>query len=123
VSACHAAGTPARRWPKLGLDDTLGQRLTGVPPAWRPLTLRQLLTHTSGLKDWETEGLLNFHREYTDAEYIERMAPFALDFEPGERWSYTNTAYPLLGMVIARVSGKPYDEFVMERIFKPMGMG
>jgi CubicO group peptidase (beta-lactamase class C family) len=94
-----------------------------VPPAWQPLTLRQLLTHTSGLKDWETEGLLNFHREYTDAEYIALMSPFALDFKPGERWSYTNTAYPLLGMVIARVSGKPYDQFVMERIFKPMGMG
>jgi len=108
---------------KLGLDDTLGQHLTGVPAAWQPLTLRQLLTHTSGLKDWETEGLLNFHREYTDAEYIALMSPFALDFRPGERWSYTNTAYPLLGMVVARVSGKPFDEFVMERIFKPMGMG
>src|SRR6185503_2527225 len=54
---------------KLGLGDTLGQHLDGVPPAWQPLTLRQLLTHTSGLKDWETEGLLDFHREYTDAEY------------------------------------------------------
>jgi len=108
---------------KLGLGDTLGQHLDGVPPAWQPLTLRQLLTHTSGLKDWETEGLLNFHREYTDAEYIALMSPLALEFKPGERWSYTNTAYPLLGMVIARVSGKPYDEFVMERIFKPMGMG
>ena len=108
---------------KLGLDDTLGQHLAGVPAAWQPLTLRQLLTHTSGLKDWEAEGLLNFHREYTDAEYIALMSPFALDFRPGERWSYTNTAYPLLGMVIARVSGKPFDEFVMERIFEPMAMG
>jgi CubicO group peptidase (beta-lactamase class C family) len=108
---------------KLGLGDTLGQHLDGIPPAWQPLTLRQLLTHTSGLKDWETEALLDFHREYTDAEYIARMSPFALEFKPGERWSYTNTAYPLLGMVIARVSGKPYDEFVMERIFKPLGMG
>jgi CubicO group peptidase (beta-lactamase class C family) len=93
-----------------------------VPPAWQPLTLRQLLTHTSGLKDWETEGLLDFHREYTDAEYIALMSPFALDFKPGERWSYTNTTYPLLGMVITRVSGKPYDEFVRERIFKRLGM-
>lgn len=107
---------------KLGLDDTLGQHLDGLPPPWRPLTLRQLLTHTSGLKDWETDGLLDFHREYTGAEYIALMSPFALDFKPGERWSYTNTAYPLLGMVVARASGKPYDEFVKERIFKPLGM-
>jgi len=107
---------------KLTLGDTLGQRLPGMPPAWAPLTLRQLLTHTSGLKDWEAAGLLNFRREYTDAEYIALMSPFPLDFKPGEGWSYTNTAYPLLGMVIARVSGKPYDEFVTERIFHPMGM-
>ena len=107
---------------KLGLGDTLGQHLDGLPPAWQPLTLRQLLTHTSGLKDWETDGLLNFHREYTDAEYMALMSPFPLDFEPGQRWSYTNTAYPLLGMVVSRVSGKPYDEFVMERIAKPLGL-
>lgn len=106
----------------LGLDDSLGRRLDGVPAAWRPLTLRQLLTHTSGLKDWEAESLLSFHREYSDAEFIALMSSFPLDFTPGERWSYTNTAYPLLGMVIARASGASYDEFVTARIFAPLGM-
>ena len=107
---------------KLRLDDTLAQYLDGLPPAWQALTLRQLLTHTSGLKDWEADGLLSFHREYTDAEFIAAMAPYPLDFKPGERWSYTNTAYPLLGMVITRASGKPYDQFVAEGIFKPLAM-
>ena len=107
---------------KLGLDDALAQHLDGLPPAWQALTLRQLLSHTSGLKDWEAESLLSFRREYTDTEFIAVMSPFALDFKPGERWSYTNSAYPLLGMVITRASGKPYDEFVAERIFKPLGM-
>jgi CubicO group peptidase (beta-lactamase class C family) len=107
---------------KLHLDDTLGQLLDDLPAAWRPLTLRQLLTHTSGLKDWEAENLLSFRREYTASEFFALMSSFPLDFTPGERWSYTNTAYPLLGMVIARVSGKSFDEFVTARIFTPLGM-
>ncbi len=107
---------------KLNLDDTLGQRLEGIPAAWRPITLRQLLTHTSGLKDWEADNLLSFHREYTPAEFIAVMSPYPLDFTPGESWAYTNTAYPLLGLVLAQASGKPYDILIDERIFKPLGM-
>jgi CubicO group peptidase (beta-lactamase class C family) len=107
---------------KLGLDDTLAKHLDALPPTWQPLTLRQLLTHTSGLKDWEADHLLSFRREYSAADFIALMSPFALDFAPGEGWSYTNTAYPLLGMVVAQASGKPYDAFVEERIFKPLEM-
>ena len=107
---------------KLKLDDTLGQRLEGLPAAWRPLTLRQVLTHTSGLKDWEAENLLSFRREYTAAEFIALMSKYPLDFRPGESWAYTNTGYPLLGMVLAQASGEPYDALVGERIFKPLGM-
>lgn len=107
---------------RLGLDDALGKYLDGLPRAWQALTIRQLLTHTSGLKDWEAAGLLSFRREYTEQEFILLMSPFTLDFAPGERWSYTNTAYPLLGMVIERVSGKSYEAFVTERIFKPLGL-
>jgi len=107
---------------KLRLDDTLGQHVDGLPAAWQKPTLRQLLSHTSGLKDWEGAGLLSFHREYTPAEFVALMAPYPLDFAPGEKWGYSNSTYPLLGVVIARASGKPYDEFVSERIFKPLGM-
>ena len=107
---------------KLGIDDTLGKHLDGLPPAWRPLTIRQLLTHTSGLKDWEGDGLLSFRREYTPAEFIALLSPYPLDFAPGEHWAYTNTSYPLLGQVIAAASGQPFDEFVSGRIFAPLGM-
>jgi CubicO group peptidase (beta-lactamase class C family) len=107
---------------KLGLDDTLGKYLNELPPAWKGLTLRQLLTHTSGLKDWESANVLSYRREYTADEFIKLMSPFPLDFPPGERWSYTNTAYPLLGMVIERASGRNFEEFMAERIFKPLGM-
>ena len=108
---------------RLGLDDRLGKHLSGLPPAWQGLTLRQMLSHTSGLKDWESANLLSFRREYTPAEYIELMSAYPLDFPPGEGWSYSNTTYPLLGLVVTQASGKPFDEFVAGRIFKPLGMG
>lgn len=107
---------------KLGLDETLGKYLTEVPSAWRGITLRQVLTHTSGLKDWEAAKVLSYRREYTVDEFIQLLAPFPLDFAPGEQWSYTNTGYPLLGLVIERVSGKSFEEFTAERIFTPLGM-
>lgn len=107
---------------KLNLDDTLGLRLEGIPAAWRPLTLRQMMSHTSGLKDWEGAKLLSFRREYSAADFIALMAQYPLDFKPGESWAYTNTSYPLLGLVITKASGEPYDTFVANRILKPLGM-
>lgn len=107
---------------KLGLDDPLGKYLNEVPATWKGLTLRQLLAHTSGLKDWEAANVLSYRREYTADEFIKLLAPFPLNFSPGEQWSYTNTAYPLLGLVIERVSGKSFEEFMAARIFKPLGM-
>ncbi len=107
---------------KLALDDAVGKYVDGLPTAWQPLTLRQLLTHTSGLTDWESANLLSFRRDYTAGEFIALVSAYPLDFTPGERWSYTNTAYPLLGMVIARVSGQSYEEFVAQRIFRPLDL-
>lgn len=107
---------------KLGLDDTLGKYLNEIPAAWKGITLRQILTHTSGLKDWEAANALSYRREYTGDEFIKLMSPFPQDFAPGEKWAYTNTGYPLLGLVIERASGKKFEEFMTERIFKPLGM-
>lgn len=107
---------------RLGLDDRLGKYLAEIPSAWKDITLRHILTHTSGLKDWEAAAVLSYRREYTADEFIKLMAPFPLDFAPGERWAYTNTGFPLLGPVIERVSGKRFEEFMTERIFKPLGM-
>jgi len=107
---------------KLKLDDSLSKYLSEAPDAWKGITLRQILAHTSGLKDWEAANALSYRREYTPEEFIKLMAPFPLDFTPGEKWAYSNTGYPLLGMVIERASGKPFEEFMTERIFKPLGM-
>ncbi len=108
---------------KLSLDAPVSRYLANLPSAWEAITLRQLLTHTSGLPDWEGRAMLDFHREYTPAEFIQLIAGRPLDFAPGEQWSYTNSAYPLLGLVIEAVVGTPYERFVTERILGPAGMG
>lgn len=107
---------------KLRLDDKVNDYLSEKPAAWKAITLRQILTHTSGLKDWDTGGVAFYRRDYTPVEYIRLMAEQPLDFAPGERFAYTNTGFPLLGLVIERASGLSYEQFVAERIFKPLGM-
>ncbi len=107
---------------RLSLDDPIGKYLPAVPPAWSQITIRHLLSHTSGLHDWEAAALLSYRREYTPQEYIELIGKQPLDFPPGTRWSYTNSSHPLLGVIIERVSGKSYEQFVAERIFGPAGM-
>ena len=107
---------------KLRLDDSLSRYVSGLPDAWSGIRLRHLLTHTSGLHDWEGDTAFSVRREYTDAEFIAFVARHPLDFPPGSRFAYTNSAYPLLGMVVEKASGVPYERFVAERIFKRAGM-
>ncbi|HEU5217246.1 MAG TPA: serine hydrolase domain-containing protein [Gemmatimonadales bacterium] len=107
---------------KVDLQAPISRYLPTVPDAWRAITVRHLLTHTSGLPDWEGPGLLDFHREYTAAEYIQLIGSHPLDFEPGAQWSYTNSAFPLLGLMIEAVTGRPYERFVTSRILEPAGM-
>jgi len=107
---------------KLGLDDPIARHLPGTPPAWSAITIRHLLSHTSGLHDWEAAGAFSYRREYTPQEFIDLVARDPLDFAPGERYAYTNSSHPLLGLIVERVSGKSYEQFVAERIFKPAGM-
>ena|ERR1051326_6937830 len=107
---------------KLSVDDPLMKYLPEAPVSWSHITLRHLLTHTSGLHDWEAANSLSFRREYTIQEYIHLIAGTPLDFAPGSQWSYTNSAFPLLGIVVERVSAVPFEQFVTERIFQPARM-
>jgi D-alanyl-D-alanine carboxypeptidase len=107
---------------KVRLDDPLARYLEGAPDAWAPITVRHVLTHTSGLADFDTGQIeFSYRREYTAREFVELLGRQPLQFVPGERWSYTN-AFPLLGMVVERASGQPYAEFVERRIFAPLGL-
>lgn len=107
---------------KIGLDDRLSKYLPQTPPAWSQITIRHILTHTSGLKDWDGTGALSYRREYTPAEYIGVVAASPLEFEPGSQSVYTSAGYPLLGLVIQQIAGVPYEQFVTDRIFHPLGM-
>jgi CubicO group peptidase (beta-lactamase class C family) len=109
---------------KLSLDDKLSARLTDLPAAWADVTVRQLLNHTSGIKSYTSvEGFDKLSRkDFSQAEILELVAKDPLEFTPGEKWNYSNTGYFLLGMLIEKASGKPYGEFMAERIFTPLGM-
>jgi CubicO group peptidase (beta-lactamase class C family) len=113
---------------KIGLDDRLSKYLPLFPRAG-DVTLRQRITHTSGLGNYtDTTPREAFFRaartDYGDAELLAAMANTAplFKFEPGTSWSYSNTAYVLLGLVVTSVTGQPYGEVLRKRLFEPAGM-
>ena len=108
---------------KVCLDDPINRYLPGDSEHWTDISVRQLLTHTAGLKHafWpEFEGYELVH--YPTALLFEAASHLPLDFEPGERWQYSDQGYFLLGMIVEQASGKPYEEFLRERMFEPLGM-
>ena len=107
---------------KLGLDDPIVNYFPGAPATWRGITVRHLLTHTSGIKDWEGKTDLDYRKDYTEDELVQVAMKLPPDFAPGTQWSYSNTGYVLLGILVHRVSGKFYGDFLAERVFAPLGM-
>jgi CubicO group peptidase (beta-lactamase class C family) len=105
---------------KLSLDDKITKFFTDAPEAWRNITVRHLLTHTSGMTDYPQD--FDLRRDYTEDELYARIKPIPLAFQPGEKWSYSNLAYVMLGLLIHKVSGKFYGDFLQERVFQPLGM-
>lgn len=108
---------------KIGLDDKISKYLPNAPAAWNAITVRHLLTHTSGLNYTDLPRCgESWLLEYTTVQVFEYASKLAPKFAPGERWRYSNLGYFLLGMIIEKVSGKRYGEFLRERIFHPLGM-
>lgn len=113
---------------KVGLDDSLQKYFPDAPETWKNITVRNLLTHTSGLGEYESEertkagGPFYLRLDFTEDELYKNIAAMPLDFKPCEKWSYRNTNYVLLGMLIHRVTGEFYGDFLQDRIFKPLGM-
>lgn len=104
---------------KLGLDDRLAQHLPG-PSAWHRITIRQLLTHTSGIKDYGEE--FDFRKDYSDDEMLAVMQKLPLEFEPGAQWSYSNSGYLILGLLTSKLAGKHWSDYQAEQLFRPLGM-
>jgi CubicO group peptidase (beta-lactamase class C family) len=107
---------------KLTLEDRVQQHLHGLPASWPAITLRHLLTHTSGITNYNSLGGFEVTRRLKANSFIREISKYRLMFKPGEAWSYGNSAFSLLGYVVEKVSGKPYWEVIAERIFRPVGM-
>ncbi len=109
---------------KLKPDDRLTKFLPDYPAGDRVVTLRHLLHHTSGIRSLTSLPTYrrDMHLPLTHEESIARFSREPFDFEPGERYRYCNSGYYLLGVVVEKVSGKTYAEFLTERVFEPVGM-
>ena len=112
---------------KLSLDDPVRKHVPELPDFGTPILIRHFLNHISGLRSqWPLMGLSGrptgrtAHTVDEILELVSRMKE--LNFKPGEEFLYNNTGYTLLGVVVARVSGKTFDAFCQERLFKPLGM-
>jgi len=105
---------------KIVLDDKISKYLGEVPDAWANITVRHLLTHTSGMTDYPRD--FDFRKDYTEDELLTRAKEIPTAFAPGEKWAYSNLGYVTLGVVIRKASGKYYGDFLKERVFSPLGM-
>ncbi|HEV2853045.1 MAG TPA: serine hydrolase domain-containing protein [Thermoanaerobaculia bacterium] len=111
---------------KLSLDDAVRKHVPELPDYGTPVTIRHLLHHTSGIRDYinlMAMGGINFEDWATDGDALAAIArQKTLDFKPGSEHSYSNSGYFLLSQIVERVSGKKMREFAQERIFGPLGM-
>ena len=108
---------------KIGLDDLIGKYIHESPETWKAIKIRHLLTHTSGQqRDGLPESGNGLFADYTEDELIRSAAALPLLSAPGTKYSYGNMDYDLLAIIIERVSGESYGEFLQEHIFRPLGM-
>lgn len=105
---------------KISLDEKISKYLGEVPESWKNITVRHLLTHTSGLTDYTQD--FNLWQDYTEDELLKKAQGVPTAFAPGEKWQYSNLGYLTLGVLIHKVSGKFYGDLLQERVFKPLGM-
>jgi CubicO group peptidase (beta-lactamase class C family) len=108
---------------RLNVRDPISRYLSGLPEAWQPITIHQLLTHTSGIpNDTSPENAGIDRTGATPQQLIGLVADKPLDFKPGTNWNYSNTGYILLGTIVENISGQSYADFLQTNIFAPLGM-
>lgn len=113
---------------RLSLDDDVRRHIPELPDYGATITVRHLLNHTSGLRDWGSvaaiEGWPRGSRAMTNAHVIALLSrQEALNFPPGSEWLYSNSGYNLAAEIVRRVSGESLADFTRRRIFEPLGMG
>jgi D-alanyl-D-alanine carboxypeptidase len=106
---------------QLSLDDDVTRYVDGLPDSYRGISLRQLLNHTAGVPNF-TEFFREYRQVLTPAQLVDSLATRPLQFAPGHGFHYSNSGYYLLGLVIERVTGQAYDEYLRAQFFGPLGM-
>ncbi|MGD0627750.1 MAG: serine hydrolase domain-containing protein [Terracidiphilus sp.] len=113
---------------KISLDDSVTKYFPEAPASWKPILIKNLLSHTSGLSEYESgdrtgpKGAFYLRLDFTEDELATKIEALPIEWAPGSKWAYRNTNYVLLGIIIHKITGKRYGEFLAERIFKPLGM-
>ena len=109
---------------KTALSDPISNYLDFCPDAWKSITIRHLLNHTSGIKNLTSMEILSkvSRQDFTPREVIALFEKEPLDFQPGESWNYSNSGYVILGYIIEKITGQEYGNFITENIFKPLKM-
>jgi CubicO group peptidase (beta-lactamase class C family) len=105
---------------KIGLDDPLTKYFADAPVSWKEVTVRELLSHTAGFGDYPKD--FNFRKDWTEDEELKLIESTPLAYPPGTSWAYSNFGYVTLGILIHRVTGEFYGDFLQQRIFQPLGM-
>ena len=108
---------------KLSLDDPVSKFVSGITDGEK-VTIRELLSHTSGLQDfWPQDySFIDMEQPTTPQHIVDKWAKKPLDFKPGARWQYSNTGYVVAGMIAEKVSGEPLLTYLHRKIFDPLGM-
>ena len=108
---------------KLSLDDAVGKYVSGLTRG-DEVTIRQILSHTSGYQDYWPEDYVvtTMNHPETAQQIIDTWGKKPLDFEPGTEWQYSNTNFVIAGCIVEQVTGRPYMEFLTQHIFRPLGM-
>jgi uncharacterized protein (TIGR03435 family) len=113
---------------KIGLEDSVTKYLPDAPASWRPILIQNLLSHTSGLAEYESPerivrgGEFYLRLDFSEDELVKKIEALPIEFAPGERWDYRNTNYLLLGIIIHKITGERYSDYLQEKIFRPWYM-
>jgi CubicO group peptidase (beta-lactamase class C family) len=105
---------------KVALGDPLTKYFSDAPPAWKEVTVRELLSHTAGFTDYPEK--FDFRKDWTEDELLKVVEGIPLTYPPGTKWDYSNLGYLTLGILIHRVTGEFYGDFLQQRIFQPLEM-
>jgi CubicO group peptidase (beta-lactamase class C family) len=105
---------------KLRLDDNIARYLPPTKARWGSITVRQLLTHTSGIPEYEDE--VDSRRNYSERQLAELVGLLRRRSMPGHKFEYSNSGYLLLGIIIRMITGKFHADYIRENIFEPLGM-